>query len=92
MYSWCYEFQKWELLSCSPGISQSKDLGTFNICATFYVQVTVVVSRIKRMMSFERHFTHSKSVLDFSEQKDFMDFDGFLLKTKGFLTKVYEFF
>ena len=42
---------------------------------------------------FEGHFTHWKKRTRFFQNKRiYTDFDGFFLKTKGFLPKVYEIF
>ena len=44
-------------------------------------------------MELEGQFTYWKSVRDFFRTKGFIRiFDGFFLKTKGFLPKVYEIF
>ena len=45
------------------------------------------------MQRIEGQFTYWKSVRDFFRTKGFIRiFDGFFLKTKGFLPKVYEIF
>ena len=50
-------------------------------------------SKQEQLYDSEGQFTYWKSVRDFFRTKGFIRiFDGFFLKTKGFLPKVYEIF
>ena len=60
---------------------------------TFIWSCTVLQTHLPRVNITEGQFTYWKSVRDFFRAKGFIRiFDGFFLKTKGFLSKVYEIF